>query len=508
MKKIILILALMMIPSGVWGACSWSGNTGTVDVSVSYTYADVQDCITDASALTGVVTIQIPDSTLAAASNAITVNMRTGFANVTELIIKGQNACTLGYTTEVRGGVPTACTTILSAFKLLFYGSPAKKFRLSNVAITGSTNTTTSGIIQMFGDTNYTDGGGFRIDHIFFNETNHSGTYNFPGLINVAHRTSETYSTGLMDGVIDHVYSYKAIARFLHTQPVEGAASTTNREWIQPIGFGSSKAIFIEDCKVYSEITALLVESQGGGRVVLRRNYITNAWVGGHDAAIGNFRGIRKYEVYNNTFIADANFGTWAVLFTPRSGNGVFYNNTIDETASANPTGYIMSVYVSRDVQAAGTYSSPWDTKPDNDGGKACLNSPISFAIRCDEETDCGGTNGVTGYCVNIDGDGDGGALPDGYPARDQLGVLQNSDGSQTGGGMPYLVWGNTLDGSASVSIRNQSLSYIVADRDYCATTSATMPATCNSVTTTYAPYVYPHPLQGTVYLYLPFRIP
>lgn len=509
---VLLFWFLVLFPYHVFGACSWTGNTGTVDVSGTYTYQDIQDCVDVASGKTGEVTIQIPDSTLDAGSNDIAVNMRTGFDEVTSLIIKGQNACTLGYASDVYesegGGVPTDCPTKISSFKLTFYGSPAKKFRLANLELSGTTTATLDGpgAITIRGDSNYAAGGGFRIDHVFLNAT---AVSNGSGIIYIDNRTTETSTTGLTDGLVDHMYSYNARRPF-HTQPYGGY--TTNKEWIQPLDLGGPTAIYVENSKFYTNNAyKLIAEAQGGGRYVFRYNKFTNTWIGGHDFIISNLRGQRKWEVYNNTFTSDADNPSWYRPFYTRSGNGVAFDN-VYTYVSSNVSATYFSAFIINRANPGSANAWPGLYVPDNDIGKACLNGPHS-TIRtsaCTAETDCGGTNGVTNYCVNVDGTGDGDPLPDGYPARDQLGVGQNADGSQTGGGAPFLLWNNSINGSKSVS--NQAViltsayltvsDYVQSGRDYCVSES-TMPATCNSIETTYSPFTYPHPLrgnQGTTY--------
>ncbi len=488
MKKLLAaVLIFLAYQCNAFAACSWSGNTGTVDISGTYTVQDIQDCVDDASGKTGAVIIQIPDSTLSANSTLITVNMKTGFAAVTSLTIKGQNACTLGFTDDVSGGVPTDCGTVIDKAAFRITGDTTKKVRMSNIEFTGAT--ATYPLIALWGDTNYDDGGGFRLDHLLFNAT----VFGWGATIHINHNN---HDWELMDGVIDHIYAYN-VTRLLDTQP-SGGDIPTNKDWIEPLGLGTSRAIYLEDSKLLADDGLHLAwEHQGGGRAVVRHNHTTNYWFGAHDpSSIPNSRGLRKYELYENLAIFDEHCVDWGVFANPRGGSGVVFNNAIDNTAQTTQrANYVVNFYIGRIANYA-SYYTPWNVAVGTDT-KICASSPLRASIACTVETDCLGTNGVTNYCVNIDGAGDGDSLPVGYPARDQAGVLQNADGTQTGGGAPFLIWGNTLRGtpSAAVNVDAHAVDYVVADRDYCATTSATMPASCNGVETTYAPFTYPHPL-------------
>ena len=94
----------------------------------------------------------------------------------------------------------------------------------------------------------------------------------------------------------------------------------------------------------------------------------------------------------------------------------------------------------------------------------------------------------------------DGSGSPDGYPCRDQYGASGNNP--QVGGGQPYLLWNNTLNGS-SLHTHADAQTYIAQNRDWCYATTCSGTScnyTCGSRTVNYKAYTYPHPLtQGVV---------
>jgi len=77
--------------------------------------------------------------------------------------------------------------------------------------------------------------------------------------------------------------------------------------------------------------------------------------------------------------------------------------------------------------------------------------------------------------------------------------------GVQTGGESPALFWNNRYHSYSADGYNDENASYVmditkgygpetmVSGRDYCVGID-TMPATCNSIASSYIPYTYPHP--------------
>jgi hypothetical protein len=455
------------VSSSVDAACSWSGNTGTV--ASPYAAADLNACVTDASGKTGEVFIQIPNSS-STHTGTVTVNMMSGFDNVTMLTIRGQNDCILD-TSEIATGIPISCGTNIANMILYYTGHASKKFRFAHIRLTGAPS---ENGITIDGESAYPNGG-WRIDHVFFDTVNPSSRI-------VWFERSGNY--GLSNGVIDHCYVLNPTKIFFQYQPqmVDGG----NREWMAPLGLGTVDAIYIEDSKFYlttGNTSAPFLESQGGGRFVFRYNIVHNGYLDAHDAIVTGLRGTRKYEVYNNTFSYDANT-TWVTPVGPRGGAGVVFNNTISDptySISSEMPCFAIYRYSSAISQNAG---DPWENAPNDSSPtytKATLDTVATNPHSC--------STGIG--CITIDGSGAGG-----YPARDQLGVDGNNP--QVAGAAPFLVWNNKYNGSPTppVIIPGYGDAYMINGVDYCYH-ATTKPATCNGITTAYTPYTYPHPLAG-----------
>jgi hypothetical protein len=463
MKKALVQLAFIIFAvisvfistsTTIYAACSWSGNTGTV--ASPYAAADVSACVTDASGKTGAVTIQIPNSTPTHTAT-ITVNM-SAWTTPTSLTIRGQNDCTVD-----GSGIPTSCGTSIANLVISYTGKEGIAFRVAHLKVTG-----TSGI-KIYGN-----GKSWRYDHIIFDTV--TGAYS-NRIIWVDRITAGNVTYGL----IDHCYFLDPVGSIpVHYQPgVDGG----NLEWMSDLGLGTVDAIYIEDNKFYKTTGNLfMTDSNGGGKFVFRYNTIHNGCNMAHDAIVGGCRGVRKWEVYNNTFTYDGGSGSNPV-HAGRGGTGVFFNNTITET---HPGSDISSQYVQLTIyRTYQTDGDPWDTLCSHTSGSAKLNTQTTYPVNCSSGVDC----------IAKDGTSDGtGATPDGYPCRDQPGASGNNP--QVGGGQPFLFWNNTRNGGPIVvSVPATSTDYIKAGRDYCLS-DTTMPTTCNGISTNYTPYTYPHPLR------------
>ncbi|HEV2693549.1 MAG TPA: hypothetical protein VG347_11695 [Verrucomicrobiae bacterium] len=83
--------------------------------------------------------------------------------------------------------------------------------------------------------------------------------------------------------------------------------------WAAPSSFGTSNAVFMEDCYVYAADNFCAADIDSGGRIVFRHNTMVGCFFNTHGTETGQrFRSSRQVEVYNNSF-------TW--------GGGLQYNN-------------------------------------------------------------------------------------------------------------------------------------------------------------------------------------
>lgn len=392
-------------------------------------------------------TVVIPDGTCTWTSG-ITVDQSSSRKSLT---IRGLHDCTVD-----AKGRPTSCQTNITNFFLGYTGVDGKAFRLSNFRMIGGN---VGNLISIRGT-----GKSWRIDHIYFDTVAASSRIIY---INEVGATDVTY------GVIDSNTIINPSNTFLHYQPDNGG----NYGWMRPLDLGGPDALYFEN-NTYrrdSESASIAVtDSNGPGRFVVRYNDITNGWIQAHDAIVTNHRGVRKWEIYNNTFTYDAKGNWWVVQL--RGGTGVMYNNTISDPYGATAS-WSAQMTIYRAYQTGG---DPWDTLCSNSSGKAYLDIATQYPLDCSSGTGC----------INKDGSS---SNPSGYPCRDQTGVDGNNP--QVGGGRPFLFWNNKKNGNPmTVNVPAESTNYIVQNRDYCIATT-TMPSSCNGVKVNYTPYTYPHPL-------------
>jgi hypothetical protein len=311
------------------------------------------------------------------------------------------------------------------------------------------------------------DSKSYRIDHIYWNTI----TGMTSARIFWFAKSTGSWSS---EGVFDHNnFVNWAWGAVFHYQP---AADGGNNEWMVGAQLGSSHAIYIED-NTFSAAGGgyYLTDNNGASRWVFRYNDISNAYIAGHDAQVGGYRGALKLEAYNNTFTFNTS-GNCYIMY--RAGaNGVFFNNTMTGSNILD-CNYPLNF---ANYRNDGPYG--WPSACSSTSGNAILATNTNYVQSCTSGTGCIKTDGSS-------------SSPNGYPCRDQVGVSGNDP--QVGGGSPFLFWNNTINGSdASSHIAvGFGSSFIVANRDYC-TTATTMPTSCNGVTTTYIPYTYPHPLAG-----------
>lgn len=442
-----LLLYLILLAGEVQAACSWSGNTGTV--ASPYSQDDMNACISDASGKTGDVTIQVPDCSVTYSAAAFP-DMSSGYATVTSLTIRGQNDCTLD-----GNGRPTACGTNIAAGSFGYTGREGIAFRLAHMTLSGTS-------VGVAGNGIYIAGTGksWRIDHILFD--------NFSASNRCILVTDS--GTGVTYGVLDHLNVQEYGKNFVHYQS-DANFGGGNYSWMRALDLGGPDAIYIEDSTFYKTTynpSVAVTDSNGAGRFVIRHCNLTNSWIQAHDAIIGGFRGVRKWEIYDNT-INLTDLGNNFIAMQPRGGTGVVFNNTITGNGSI-----LLDLY-----RYDTTGTDPWVNVVGLSSGSANFATTSGPLI-----------SGVgTGFTA-IDGLG---VSPAGYPARDQAGT----DGNTPQTSQPFLFWNNTRNGSAITSIgEGRAPSYIVSGRDYCID-GTSMPATCNGITTTYTTYTYPHPLAG-----------
>lgn len=437
-------------------------------------------------------------------ASAVTFNAATcSIADVTTALTSSSD----GDTINIPGGSCTwnATLTVSKAVTIQGAGATLDSGFVTGGVASGSTNlaggrftvTVAAGKTVVIGGFNLTGTAGFnmttaskswRIHHVRFTQVT--------GFTQNRHIWIEGTSNDYTQGVIDHIEVYDPNGIQIHPRETMWGG---NNSWMRPLDLGGPDAIYIEDSYFSQptssyDVSSPITDCDGGGRLVFRHNTIFLNYFEMHDAVVPGSRSCRKWEVYQNTWVTTAaamlNPGQFAQIAI-RGGTGMVWSNRLRSTTFSNDMTY--SNY--RTYQ--GNNGDPWNALCQSSGAaKACLNGTTA-PITCTSDSQCGGQ---AGSCQKIDGSG-GSGLPTNYPCRDQMGT----SGNIVQGRVPALFWDNRFDGGANNNIAagpvsltvngSPVLTYTVANRDYCITTSATMPMSCGGITTQYTPYTYPHPL-------------
>jgi len=281
-------------------------------------------------------------------------------------------------------------------------------------------------------------GKGWRVDNCSFTNTSSGNAVAvYPNGLNTT-----VSPAGLIDNCI---FNYCKV--LTHSM---GNFNTASAQWAADLGLGTDDAVYVEDCTFNYDGRGNCVDTNRGGKYVFRYNTVTQSRAEVHSLQSGTERGSRKWEIYENKWIATS--ALWAPLFV-RGGTGVAFNNTF--TGPWNSEGIVLDNV--RDSTSAGAAGSC-------DGGSSWD----------------GNTAGQSGW-----------------PCRDQIG--RSTDQWLWTSGNPYppqasdpaYMWNNKLNGSdIRVTLRG---SHIRDGRDIFIN-AGPKPG--------YKPYTYPHPLQnggGTV---------
>lgn len=327
----------------------------------------------------------------------------------------------------------------------LFFTGITGSLRITGFTVRGMAQDTSNfnkGTIVVRGTTHST-----RIDHI---------TFDRPG-------TGAVHLTGVW-GVVDHCYFNEPNGKNgVHV----GGSGFGDESWEAPTNLGSGEGVYIEDCTFIGSGggSGAAVNPHEGGRVVFRHNTLRDQNTGGHGTEGTRTRGMRSFEIYQNTFTVEDLIMDKCIQL--RGGTGVVWGNVARGAGGGSQTGY-KNFVVGLNFRSFTNYntnfgsctgSNPWDQNSD----------PIGYAA--------------------IDQVGRGMALDGirGNPPINQRSGTATWPRNQL---EPVYVWSNNWtpvpNNPGSYISQNQSPS-IVIGRDIINNGNTPKPG--------YTPFVYPHPL-------------
>jgi len=193
--------------------------------------------------------------------------------------------------------------------------SPSQAFRLTGFTFTMGSS---QGVVVSLNGNGPGPHMKMRVDHCHFNNWNGNEAFNVGGW---------TY------GVFDHNYMHTSNSIpsiFISTAAYNGG-NFGHGAWADYPWYGTEKFFFIEDNTIKGNgqtPTSAYIDSQFGGRFVVRHNDLTNCRPGWHGTE-GNYRGARAIEVYNNSY-----HWTTQPMGDSRSGTCLYHDNTWTGTVS------------------------------------------------------------------------------------------------------------------------------------------------------------------------------
>lgn len=139
-----------------------------------------------------------------------------------------------------------------------------------------------------------------------------------------------------------------------------------DRSWARPPDFGSTNAVYVEDCTMArSGVIQAATDGYAGARFAVRFCTLSNCWLDQHGTETsGRYRGTRMNEFYNNHFITPSASTFQAIDM--RSGSGVIFSNVTSGVGSGAYSkilflnAYRASVSINPYRGAYG--ANPWDT--------------------------------------------------------------------------------------------------------------------------------------------------
>lgn len=322
-----------------------------------------------------------------------------------------------------------------------------KAFRITGITFRQIKASASGGMIHVEGAVR-----AFRIDHCNFDSMSAAGSSR-------AIMFSGTDGYGLIDHDTIRVLS----------GAVQGITMLMNDSlaFTRPLSLGTDSAVFVEDCyfSYATDVGDNCFDGRSGLRYVFRHNTVVGSFVGHHGARDGS-RGTLSFEIYNNKYSSgDHNCYT---CYRLNGGTGVIFNDTFTVTGSGawGDKSAIMGYYRVRPAGQGGTLY-------DCDGTHAW---------------DSGGTgSGIWGYpCLDNPG-----WTTNGHDTLPLLGPHHQILS-------PMYAWNNTVKDGASYTTINWKLDDNPAEGQHPLSGYVHENKEYYNTSTTYTPYTYPHPLQGS----------
>ena len=222
--------------------------------------------------------------------------------------------------------VPKGNSDCGGASPIIAMGPGSNNFRITGFTIQGDAP-----------DTYVCNGG-----HLNFNGTSTASRIDHLSFTNL--QTSGIRMSGCVFGVIDHnTFNGTHKQGVIVQHDACGGASNGDYNWSIPESLGTASFLFIETNTFIdtAPVGAGAMDNFGGSRVVFRYN--SASFVVGHGTeSSGRRRGMRAFEVYNNTFTA-AESAQFAGFYV-RSGSGVIHDNNFVDNGSSNYNGFTQMV--------------------------------------------------------------------------------------------------------------------------------------------------------------------
>ncbi len=245
-------------------------------------------------------------------------------------------------------------------------------------------------------------------------------------------------------GLVDNCQFYFPGGPVYNYIQVRANGNVNGYPWTQAMSWGTVNSVVVENC-AFSQPHAAplsgLVEADGGARLTIRYNLITNIPESTHGIASGAHESTLQVECYGNHWVLNDTNNTMPYVFWQRGGTTLIWSNVVSTT-------------------------SYWNL------GKAFL-----FTEECAQSA-----NWQAESCSQLL------TYPFNYPGQQQVGqgVVNGAQGT-----VPIYCWGNTIPGTYygtfTLGLAEDS-AFIAQGRDIF--TNSPMPG--------YTALVYPHPLVAS----------